>query len=97
MLHGYFDLPTFTFFNEKNIWTGSIFSEFNYRIFRKKENDTDILYSVVWYGKKCFDLISPDEYAAEIREELSPKGLENVIEKLNALAAKYRLEVRDKK
>ena len=32
MLHGYIDIPTIYFFEEKNIWTGSVFNEFNYRI-----------------------------------------------------------------
>lgn len=37
MLHGYFDLPTFYFFQEKNIWTGSLYTNFNYRITPKNQ------------------------------------------------------------
>ncbi len=90
MLHGYFDLPTFTFFEEKNIWTGSLFREFNYRIMSKSTDDGSELYSVVWDGMKCFDLIDKSEYKAEFHEENSPDGLEKTIEKLNKTADEYR-------
>lgn len=84
MLHGYFDLPTFYFFDEKNIWTGSLYNNFNYRITPKKaKKDSDEkseLKVAVWYGKKCFD--TAEELVAQYSEEFSPKGLEACIEDL---------------
>ena len=32
MLHGYFDIPTFHYFEEKNTWSGSNYTNFSYRI-----------------------------------------------------------------
>lgn len=89
MLNGYLDLPTFTFFQEKNIWTGSVFQEFNYRIMLKAEDEKKELYGVIWLGKKCFDLIDKSEYIDEFHEEFSPEGLKTMIEKLNAKAEEY--------
>jgi len=47
MLNGYLDLPTFTFFDFKNIWTGSVFQEFNYRIMYRQNDGSDELYGVI--------------------------------------------------
>ncbi len=84
MLHGYFDLPTFYFFEEMNIWTGSLYTNFNYRITPKKaKKDTDEkseLKVSVWYGTKCFDLA--DELIAQYSEDFSAEGLEACIEDL---------------
>lgn len=83
MLHGYIDIPTIYFFEEKNIWTGSIFEQFNYRIMRIDNDDSKELYAVVWYGLKCFDLIDNADYVAEFHEELSENGLKIITEKIN--------------
>ena len=77
MLHGYFDLPTFYFFQEKNIWTGSLYTNFNYRITPKKSDEKSELKVDVWYGKKCFDLA--EELVAQYSEEYSAEGLEACI------------------
>ncbi len=89
MLHGYLDLPTFTFFDFKNIWTGSVFQEFNYRIMYKSKDDADYLYGVIWLGKKCFDLIDPKDYICEFYEDFSPEGLETLTAKINEKAEEY--------
>jgi hypothetical protein len=92
LLHGYFDLPTFTFFDEKNIWTGSLYKTFNYRIIpvKKKTDDGDEseLTVKVWYGTLCYDKI--ENFEAEYHEEFSAKGLENAIEHLTAEFEKYK-------
>jgi len=97
LLHGYFDLPTFTFFDEKNIWTGSLYKTFNYRIIPKKRKPEDEekseLYAVVWYGMMCFDKAT--EYAAEYHLEFSPEGLEKCIEVLTEEFEKYKKIRRD--
>ncbi|MBR1392346.1 MAG: hypothetical protein IJ561_00760 [Ruminococcus sp.] len=91
MLHGYLDLPTFTFWRENNIWTGSVFQNFNYRIVQKKlEDDTKVLYSVIWLGSLCFDLVKPEDYVCEHHEEFSPEGLERTIEFLNSKVEEYK-------
>lgn len=90
MLHGYFDLPTFTFWEEKNIWTGSLFQTFNYRIFRNKIDDAEDLCAVGWYGMKCFELTPAEEYKFEFHEEFSPEGLKSLIVKLNEKAEEYK-------
>lgn len=90
MLHGYLDLPTFTFFDFKNIWTGSVFQEFNYRIMYRSNDGADELYGVIWLGKKCFDLINPEEYICEFHEEYSAEGLDSLTIKINEKAEEYR-------
>ncbi|WP_294472176.1 hypothetical protein [uncultured Ruminococcus sp.] len=81
MLHGYFDLPTFYFFEEGNIWSGSLYTNFNYRIVPKKaKKDSDEkseLKMAVWYGTKCFDMA--EELVAQYSEDYSAEGLEACI------------------
>ena len=81
MLHGYFDLPTFYFFEEKNIWTGSLYKYFNYRIIPKKakpdSEDKSELKVVVWYGTQNYDLA--DDLIAQYSEDFSAEGLEACI------------------
>jgi len=92
LLHGYFDLPTFTFFDEKNVWTGSLYKTFNFRIEplkRKPDDDKKSeLYVMVWYGMKCYD--KSDKFEAEFHEKFSPEGLEKCIEDLTAEFEKYK-------
>lgn len=77
MLHGYFDLPTFYFFEEKNIWTGSLYTNFNYRITPIKSDEKKELKVDVWYGTKCFDIT--EKLVAQYSEEYSAEGLEACI------------------
>lgn len=90
MLHGYIDIPTIYFFEEKNIWTGSVFDNFNYRIMPVKTDEKSELYSVIWYGKKCFDLVDNSEYAYEFHEEFSAEGLDILTEKINSAVEQYK-------
>ena len=94
MLHGYFDLPTFYYWDYRehapNIWTGSLFKTFNYRIFAQKVDDKDELCALVWYGMKCFELTPAEEYKLELHEEFTPEGLETLIAKLNKKADEYK-------
>ena len=90
MLHGLLALPTFAFWDFGNIWTGSLFTEFNYRIVKRKTDDKTELYTVIWYGMKCFDLTDPSEYVSELCEEFSPEGLERTVAYLNEKAAEFK-------
>ena len=47
MLHGYFDIPTFHYFEEKNTWSGSNYTNFSYRI-EPVLGDEKELYVRVW-------------------------------------------------
>lgn len=84
MLHGYFDIPTFHYFEEGNSWAGSLFTNFNYRIAPKKpKKGTDEkgeLKAAVWYGTKCFD--QAEELIAQFSEDYSEQGLEECLRKL---------------
>ena len=92
MLHGYFDIPTFTFFDEKNVWSGSLYTNFNYRIvpIKRKADDEkkSELYVSVWYGTKCID--KAEELVAEFHEEFSPEGLENCRKDLTEEFEKFK-------
>ncbi|MGN1133082.1 MAG: hypothetical protein ACI4RN_01355 [Oscillospiraceae bacterium] len=83
MLHGYIDIPTIYFFEEKNVWTGSIYDNFNYKIIPQQKDDKKELFAVVWNGKKCFELITPDDYIIEMHEELTAEGLDKITERIN--------------
>lgn len=94
MLHGYIDIPTIYFFKEKNIWTGSVFDEFNYRIMPSESNDgKKELYSVIWYGKLCFDLIDSKDFIAEFHLPLTAEGLTKLTEEINKAVEKYKKDV----
>ena len=92
MLHGYFDLPTFSFFEQNNIWTGSMFRYFSYRIMPIKRKPDDEkkseLHLYVWYGLECFDNVK--SFVAEYSEDYSQEGLDAIIEKLSAEFEKYK-------
>lgn len=94
MLHGYFDLPTFTFFNDenRNIWTGSLYRDFSYRITPvvrgKDDEQKSELHVYVWYGVQCFD--KTDKFIAEYSEEYSPEGLEACINDLTQEFDKFK-------
>lgn len=88
MLHGYFDLPTITFFNEGNIWSGSMFTYFCYRIEPKKSDESSELFVRVWYGSECVTNVK--EFIAEYHEELTTDGLEKVIADLTTEFEKYK-------
>lgn len=86
MLRGHFDIPTFHYFEEGNVWAGSLYTNFNYRIVPKKadkgSDEKSVLKTSVWYGTKCFD--QAEELIAQFSEDYSEEGLEKCIEKLNS-------------
>lgn len=97
MLHGYLDLPTFTFWKYKNIWTGSMFTTFNYRIFKDEvsaaedsEEKTPVLRTIVWYGTDAFEHIPAEKYVYNETRDYSPEGLEEIIAFLNARLDEFK-------
>lgn len=80
MLKGYFDLPTITFFTQKNIWTGSLYTNFSYRITpvntKGDENTPPVkeLFTQVWYGTQCYTNVN--DFVCEFHEPLTAQGLE---------------------
>ncbi len=88
MLHGLIDIPTLYYFQEKNIWTGSLFREFNYRITPFKTDEKSELVCQIWYGRLCYDLI--ESFEAELTESLNDEGLENIISFINSNAEEYK-------
>ena len=87
LLHGYFDLPTFTFFDEKNIWTGSLYKTFNYRITPIKGDESELLVQI-WYGMDCYTKV--EDFVSEYHEEFSADGLTKAIEDLTAEFEKFK-------
>lgn len=88
MLHGLIDIPTIYYFEEKNIWTGSLFREFNYRIIPVKTEEKQELICKIWYGMLCYDLV--EDFEAELSEEMTADGLNKIIDFVNAEAIKFR-------
>ena len=99
MLHGYLDLPTFAFWDFKNIWTGSMFTTFNYRIIRDEiaksedsEEKVPVLRTIVWYGTDAFEITPPENYAYNETRDFSPEGLEEIISFLNEKLEGFKAE-----
>ena len=91
MLKGYFDIPAFSFFSQGNIWTGSLYKTFNYRIIPEKAKSDDeksCLKVYVWYGTDCFDIVT--DFIAQSEEEYSEEGLESARQKLTEEFEKFR-------
>jgi len=94
MLHGYFDLPTITFFTQGNIWTGSLYTNFNYRIIpidKKGDDNTEPLkelHSKVWYGTDSYPFVK--EFVCEFHEEMTAQGLEKTIEDLTKAFEEFK-------
>lgn len=65
-----FDIPGFTYFGEKNNYTGS-WRDFNYKIL-----NGEMLTVTVWMGKFCLAK-TPEEDVVEVKEfEKTPEGLD---------------------
>ena len=51
MYRGNIDLPTFTYFDFGNVWTGSLLGTFNYRIDPQSKAEPPKLSVSVWYQR----------------------------------------------
>ncbi len=94
MLKGYFDLPTITFFTQGNIWTGSLYTNFNYRItpinIKGDENTAPLkeLHTQVWYGTYCYSLVK--DFVSEYHEEMTEAGLEKTVSELTEAFEEFK-------
>lgn len=88
MLHGLIDIPTIYYFQEKNIWTGSLFKEFNYRITPVITDEKKEIVCEIWYGMLCYDLA--ENFEAERHEDMTQEGLNKIIEFINSSALDYK-------
>lgn len=88
MLHGLIDIPTLYYFQEKNIWTGSLFKTFNYRISPVFTDEKKEIACKIWYGMLCYDLT--ESFVSECHEPMTEEGLKNIIDFINTSALKYK-------
>lgn len=89
MMHGLFDMPTFAYFNFGNIWTGSIYREFNFKIFPLKKDEPPELKTIIWFGRKSIDNVPEEDYYKVLHHEFSPEGYEKLLEELNYEATEF--------
>lgn len=89
MLHGHLDVPTFAYFDFKNIWTGSVFDEFNYKIYPYSGEEKNKLKTIIWYGRKSIDSITEEDYEKVLFHDLTPEGYDKLLADINALVDEY--------
>lgn len=68
-------LPVFSYFKQKNPFSGSIGQKFNYKIWCG-----ETLSVKAWKGLTCFTKTPRENFLGETEAELSPEGLEEVKE-----------------
>ncbi|NLZ47105.1 MAG: hypothetical protein GX896_10490 [Clostridiales bacterium] len=68
-----FDIPGFTYFSAKNVFSGSASKTFNYKIWFG-----DVFAVKIWYGLNAFETTPEDKIIDEFQTEFSEKGLEKV-------------------
>ncbi len=91
MYHGHIDVPTFAYFSFGNVWTGSVFGSFNYRVDPRSKDEPPRLLTSIWYGDLSFEKTEPEE---TFEEEFSAEGWSRTIDKLNELIDAYGTKVR---
>ncbi|MBR1421892.1 MAG: hypothetical protein IJ571_00410 [Ruminococcus sp.] len=89
MLHGYFDVPTIAFFDQGNVWAGSMFTNFSYKIDMPKNEDGEkALRLRIWYGTESFDLV--EGFVHESSYESTAQGYEELLKVLNEQFEVYK-------
>ena len=78
MANKLFDIPGFTFFKEKNVYSGSVSQLFNYKIWFGDEFTVK-----VWYGEKCFSKTPEEEIKAVFTAPFVPESLAGIENWLN--------------
>lgn len=89
MYHGYIDVPTFAYFNFGNIWTGSLLTDYNYRILPLKKEDPPVLMAEIWHGRKNRMLVA-EEDVEFFTQEFSAEGYEKLLAELNKRISEYK-------
>ena len=83
-----FDIPGFTYFAEKNNYTGSVANTFNYKIV-----NGDALTVTVWMGKFCLKKTSEEDIVDVKEFEKTPEGLEELKSWLEAELEKKKDDI----
>ncbi|MBE6836395.1 MAG: hypothetical protein E7509_00120 [Ruminococcus sp.] len=73
MAESIFDIPGFTFFAEKNNFSGSALKTFNYKIWYGEQFTVK-----VWYGVNCYSCTDESEIVAEMTAEFIPESLKEI-------------------
>lgn len=80
-----FDIPEFTYFEQKNHYSGSAMKKFNYKIWYGEKFTVK-----VWYGVNCYSCTNPEEIVAEKEFEFIPESLNAIDEFLVSEAEKFK-------
>lgn len=86
MVEKKFDIPEFTYFSQKNHYSGSAMKKFNYKIWYG-----DSFSVKVWYGVNCFSCTNSEEIVAEREFEFKPESLDEIQSFLISEAEKFKL------
>ncbi len=82
MLHGYFDLPTFTFFDQGNVWVGSMYTNFSYKIdFLIEEKKKTAFRLRIWFGTQSVEYV--DDFVFEKEFPFTAEAYDELIGVLN--------------
>ena len=84
MMYGLIEMPNFKYLKNGNIWTGSMYREFNFKIYPLKKDEPPELKTIIWFGKKSIDNVSEEEYYKILHHEFSEAGFDKLMEDLNA-------------
>ena len=91
MLHGYFDLPTFVFYSQGNVWVGSMYTNFSYKIDVNKPEEGDKAMRLrIWYGTQSVEYVEDFVFTQEFA--YSKEGYEELIKVLNDRFEVYKAD-----
>ncbi len=79
-----FDIPGFTYFHEKNTYTGSIGNNFNYKIVPEEKINVTL-----WSGKYCLAKTTEENVLDKHDFEFTREGLEEMKSWLEISYEKY--------
>ena len=91
MLNGYFDLPTFVFYSQGNVWVGSMYTNFSYKIDVNKPEEGDKTMRLrIWYGTQSVEYVEDFVFTQEFA--YSKEGYEELIKVLNDRFEVYKAD-----
>ena len=89
MLHGFFDVPTFAFFSQNNVWAGSMYTNFSYKIDWTSDDENGKRFRLrTWYGTENIALVENFEH--ESFYSFTAEGYDELIAVLNKEFDKFR-------
>lgn len=75
-----FDIPGYTYFVEKNMYSGSVNNIFNYKIYPGEKFSV-----IVWRGKFCLDKTPEDDILGKEEFEFTREGLDEIVKWLDQM------------